>query len=45
MGKHGGPPPIIIEDDDDDEEEKKRCYVSMREFYAYKVMIRVMEGN
>lgn len=44
MGKHGGPPPKIKDDDDDDEESKQRCYVSMREYYAYKLMIRAAEG-
>ncbi|XP_074377532.1 uncharacterized protein LOC141719046 [Apium graveolens] len=44
MGKNGGPPPKIIEGDDDGEESKQRCYVSMREYYAYKFMIRLTEG-
>ncbi|XP_074346767.1 uncharacterized protein LOC141685573 [Apium graveolens] len=44
MGKNGGPPPKVIEGDDDGEESKQRCYVSIREYYAYKLMIRLTEG-
>ncbi|XP_074323781.1 uncharacterized protein LOC141660692 [Apium graveolens] len=43
MGKNGGPPPKVIEGDDDGEESKQRCYVSMGEYYAYKLMIRLTE--
>ncbi|XP_074337325.1 uncharacterized protein LOC141674518 [Apium graveolens] len=44
MGKNGGPPPKVIEGDDDGEESKQRCYVSIWEYYAYKLMIRLTEG-
>lgn len=44
-GKHGGPPPKIVEDGDSEEESKQRCYVSMREYHSYKLMIRSSEGT
>lgn len=40
MGKHGRPTPKMFEDGDDEEESNKRCYVSMREYHSYKLMIR-----
>ncbi|XP_074369467.1 uncharacterized protein LOC141710852 [Apium graveolens] len=43
MGKHAAPPPKIPKNDDDGEDSKKRCYISMREYHAYRLMARLNE--
>lgn len=42
--KHGGRPIKEPDPYDESEETKHRCFVSLREYYAYKLMIRPSEG-
>lgn len=43
--KQGGRPVQVLYPDDESDETKHRLFVSLREYYAYKLMIRPSEGT